>query len=118
MAKPLEHPITIIAISVAAFLLIISLRQTSQKSQQSTSEVSVLEEKAYNLSKEVQDLQTELEHSKSPEYKEKIIRDQLLLQKEGEYIVQLTAPETPSSDTEITEEQPRSNQDKWLEILF
>ncbi|MCA9369513.1 hypothetical protein KC721_04390, partial [Candidatus Woesebacteria bacterium] len=71
-----------------------------------------------NLSKEVQDLQTELEYSKSPEYKEKIIRDQLLLQKEGEYVVQLTVPETPSSDREITPQDRRSNQEKWLEILF
>lgn len=118
MTKPLEHPLALIIAGVLFSLLFFSLRQTGNKTQQSTDEISALEEKAYQASKEVQELQDELEYSKSPEYKEKIIRNELLLQKPGEYIVQLTAPETEPLDTHITPSAPITNQEKWLEILF
>ncbi len=118
MAKLLEHPLTIILITIVSALLIISLRRTAKKSDQSTAEIAQLEEKAYNLSQEVKDLQDELEHSKSPTYKEKILRDQLLLQKDGEYVVQLSVPEIEHNDAEITPQKTKTNQEKWFDLLF
>lgn len=118
MTKVLEHPVTLIVAAILFFLVFLSLRQTGSKTQQSTQEISVLEEKAYQASKEVQKLQEELEYSKSDEYKEKIIRNELLLQKPGEYIVQIAATETLALDPDITIMQPKTNREKWLEILF
>lgn len=118
MTKALEHPLTLIVAAVLFSVLFFSLRQTGNKSQQSTNEISLLEEKAYKTSKEVQELQEELEYSKSTAYKEKIVRNELLLQKPGEYIVQMTAPQTEPLDTHITTSQPETNQEKWFEILF
>lgn len=118
MAKPLEHPLVIILITGLFLVLFMSLRKTSGRTEQSTQEISALEKEAYNLSKEVQTLQEELEYSKSQEYKEKIIRDQLLLKKENEYIVQLAVPEETVKDTDINQQKAQGNQEKWLEILF
>ncbi|NCN51016.1 MAG: hypothetical protein GW762_00670 [Candidatus Pacebacteria bacterium] len=118
MTKLLEHPITLVIASVLFVLFFYSLRQTGNKTEQSSQEIAVLEEKAYQASKEVQSLQEELEQSKSAEYKERIVRDELLLQKEGEYIVQLAVPEIEVIDTDITTTKTQSNQEKWLEILF
>lgn len=118
MAKPLEHPLVIILITGLFLVLFTSLRRTSDKTAQSTEEISSLEKEAYTLSKEVQTLQEELEYSKSQEYKEKIIRDQLLLKKENEYIVQLAVPEETVKDPDINPETTSTNQEKWLEILF
>lgn len=118
MTKYLQHPFVLLIVTFLFVGVFISLRQTGAKTHQSSKEISELEKEAYQLSKEVQDLQEELEYSKSPEYKEKIIRDQLLMQKEGEYVVQVSAPEIVETDTEIKPQKTVSNQDRWLEILF
>lgn len=116
--KVVQHPITIVIFTLLCAALVISLRQGENKIERSTEEISSLEEQAYSLSLEVQDLQEELEYSKSPEYKEKIIRNELLMQKENEYIVQLSLPETSKENSTKIIENKESTQEKWLQILF
>ena len=118
MSKVLEHPLTLIASAVLFVVFSISLRQTAHKSGQSQAEIATLEETAYLLSEEVQQLQDNLEYAKSQDHKESIIRNQLLLQKNGEYTLYIPAPETTEYDTDITYTQPPSNQEKWLELVF
>ncbi len=119
MGKVLQHPITIILFTLLCGVLVISLRKSSQKKSLSSQEISTLEEKAYALSQEVQGLQEEVERSKSLEYKEKIIRNELLMQKEGEYVVQLALPpEQNNFESNNSLKKPASYREEWIEILF
>ena len=119
MGKVAQHPITIFLFTLLVIVLVISLRKSGQKNNLSSEEVATLEKEAYTLSQEVQRLQSEAELSKSLEYKEKIIRNELLMQKEGEYIVQLSVPqEDLHTEEDNTVKSPLSYREQWLQILF
>ena len=93
MSKILYNPVTALIFTIITVILCTSLYFNSQDIRQSSQVVSRLQDDLQKTSESVKKAQTQLDAAKDPFTKEKIIRDQLLLQQPGEYIVQI--PDLP-----------------------
>ena len=118
----LYHPISIVIITILAILFYISLEQSSKKTEQSAQQIEILESEVNQLSDKIISLEEKIVLADSDEFKEKVVRNELLLQKEGEYILQI--PESAdsenknctNSDCEIDQKQPPIA--LWTELLL
>lgn len=115
MKKFLAHPLVILALTLFAVLFVISLQKTAQKSQVASENVRLLEEKTQQLSDQIEQEKQALENSSSGLSKEKILRDELLLQKPGEYIIQI--PDDKILEANVAEAQ-KTPWEEWQELLF
>ena len=89
MQKFLAHPLVLVSITCVAVLLFFSLEQSGKKADTSTLAIQTEQEKKEQLAAEVSELTLELTEAESPLYQEKLIRDELLLQKDGEIVLQI-----------------------------
>ncbi len=107
MRKLLYHPLVVLLVTAMSFAYLLSLRTTLQKADQPSETVGVLEQEIDYLASEVSRLEQQAEASQTEFSREKIIRDELLMQKPGEYIIQLpdtipvvvTQPSPPPTPT-------------------
>ena len=116
MMNFLRNPLTILAFTLVFAFFFFSLRKNAKKSYISIQNVNLLENEVKQLKSETNNQKNQLEIIKQPLTKEKIVRNELLLQKPGEYVVQLP----PASPTPSQEEQ-KINQSPWVEwkkVLF
>lgn len=116
MKNLLFHPLTALLFTVIAILFVVSLRKTAQKSEVSSKNVEVLEEKINQLSGEIEAEQQALEYASSKLAREKMLRNELLLQKPGEYILQIPNEESLNVNQNVNEEQ--TNLKTWWELIF
>lgn len=78
--------------------------------------VSERQEALRKLERENQELQKKLEEAKSPEFIERMARDNLGLIKEGETIVLM--PNLPAQAGDQKEEENLPNWKKWWQLFF
>lgn len=117
MGKILSHPVTMIIISLVAVVFVISLRKNTQKTDVSRQTTQSLETEVSQLSAEVIGLQNRQAQVDSEFYKEQLIRNELLMQKEGEYVLKIVLPEeTPPIS--VPEDTPTTPKQKWFSLLF
>ena len=93
MQKWLFHPLTIIACTIFALFFYWSLTRTDQNIRISTETLHVLDQEVKQMASEVSQTEKQLQVATSAATQEKIIRDELLMQKPGEYVVQLPPSE-------------------------
>ena len=110
------HPLIILLVTIIFLLFIFSLRKTAQKSEISSQNVAVLEERIDQLTGEIELEKQALDYANSPLAKEKILRNELLLQKPGEYVLQIAGEENLT--TENIENADKSNLEAWKELVF
>ena len=95
----------------------ISLHKSAQKSRSSAQNLQNLEEEIAKVEQEISLLEKEVEAAEQPFAQEKIIRDELLMKKPGEYVVQIPEKmildQTPETQTETT-----TPWQEWQKILF
>jgi cell division protein FtsB len=89
MKQLLEKPLIILIATIITLLFIISLRKTASKSLVSQHNIELLEQKLQAVNQQIITEQKDLETTSSEFAKEKVMRDELLLQKPGEYILQI-----------------------------
>ena len=89
ITKLLYHPIIVVSLTLAAIAFFFSLDKTGKKTQNSSENISVLEYEINQISKEVIGLEERIVQTESEQFKEKVVRNELLLQKSGEYILQI-----------------------------
>ncbi len=98
------HPITLILAVIVSVLFYISLDKSAHKATNSSAYVQTLEEQKNEVATEVARLQQQFTLAQSPFTQEKILRDELLMQKPNEVILQLPVlPIIMKNDTESTE---------------
>lgn len=102
--------------TILVIFVIISMNQTVKEIQKSTETTTILDQEIEEIASEVSGLEAALAQAQSEFTKEKIARDELLLQKEGEVIVQLPEIELPE-EKEVTI-APKTPWDEWRELLF
>lgn len=83
--------------------------------QQSTESIAVLDQEVEEIASDVSSLQEQLLTAQSEQAKEQRIRDELLLKKPGEYIVQL--PKITASSETLEEEEKLSPLQSWRRLL-
>lgn len=69
------------------------------------------------LQEQVDDLEKSLEEAQAPFVQEKIIRDQLLLQKPGEYVVQLPTELVSPEPSQLDNQAEATPLEKWKRVL-
>jgi cell division protein FtsB len=117
MQKLLFHPLTAIFITFISIIFLISLYHSNLDIRKSTETISVLDQENQKLASEVSGLEKKLTMAESDFAKEKITRDELLMQKPGEIIVQL--PPLPNLDIQLQPETKNLTPwEEWQKLLF
>lgn len=114
LRKLLFHPLAAGVFTLLAGVLILSLRATWQRSQQTAQSVSVLSEQLHQTQTDVSQLEQQLSSASQSTAQEKLIRDTLLMQKPGEYIVQVPV-ELPARTVE-TETGTTTPWQEWQQL--
>ena len=120
MNRIFNHPLTALVLTVLGIIFIMSLYKTGQRNKQVTSTAKVIESKVEILKQQVAKAQQELDASQSKDdfKKEQIIRDELLMQKEGEVVIQLPPINQVESKTLETTSVNQSPWQEWQKLLF
>ncbi len=117
MLRLLASPLTMILVVVGAGLLLVSLWGTVKRAQSSAEQVVVLDQENQKMASEVLKLQNQVAVASTSAAQEKIIRDELLLQKSGEYVVQLPPLEvtrpSPTPEPSLTPWQAWKKEVGW-----
>ncbi|MBD3279221.1 MAG: hypothetical protein GF390_00745, partial [Candidatus Pacebacteria bacterium] len=100
MSKLLYHPVVILIFTLLSVTLSVSLYQSLTKTHQARENLSILKKEINQQTSQITATQEQLNQAQTPLVQEKIWRDELLLQKQGEYIVQL--PELDKAEQLIT----------------
>lgn len=117
MLRALSHPITLVVFTILSIIFFLSLEKTGNKREQSAQIISVLEDEKAALSREVALLERETLAASSSINTERLVRNELLVQKEGEYVVQIPDIEIVSEQLENVEPTPEPWQ-QWKDLLF
>lgn len=117
MRKVLSHPAFMLLIGILAILFVLSLRSTQKLTTQRGIQVEKNQLEVEALKNKQNDLQKQLEESQLPFNQEKILRNELRQQKEGDIVIQIPsiAPQIsppPSPTPTIT------NWKAWMEVIF
>ena len=116
----LAQPLVMMIAAVLCILLILSLRESSHKAQLSKTNLEENQANVGQLETQHQAKLDLLEQSQNDLYKEKIQRNELLQQKEGEIIIQLPDVKLNELDlkaTELNDQSWRSNRRAWFDLL-
>jgi len=89
MRNLIQKPLFILIATIITLFFLISLRKTASKSLVSQRNVELLEDKLQDINQRIELEKSQLDSTSSEFIKEKIIRDELLLQKPGEYVLQI-----------------------------
>lgn len=117
MRTLLYHPVTIVLVLLVAILFNVSLNQSAQKAQVSIKNVALLEQEIRQMTSDVSRLEQDLETAGLSFTQEKILRNELRQQKDGEIVFQVPDFELPEVSPEPTPEPP-TPWEEWQEVLW
>lgn len=113
--KIIFHPLTVSVFSILGAIFWWSLHRNAEQIRNSTENVALLDQEIAQTASEISQLENNLDEASLLFNQERIARDELLLQKPGEYTVQfppITSPEP--STTPVASKTPWQ---AWQEIL-
>ena len=117
MSKLIYNPVAFLIITIICIVFSISLYKSAQRTSYSTENLKSLEQEVAQAEEEVLALETAIIESQQPFAKEEIIRNELLMKKPGEYVVQI--PDKLIGETQnTTEVKVLSPQEEWQKLLF
>lgn len=95
---------------------IFSLRKNLKKINISRQNLASIKKQVTNLEQKVEHKEKKLDQAKKTYSKEKIARDELLLKKPSEYVIQL--PELNLEKKELSSSSPKKPIDQWKDLLW
>jgi cell division protein FtsB len=117
MLKLLRHPLFLLVFTLASALFSFSLYRTVQKSSVSRQHVTQQEQELAQIAEENNRISQQLEYAQTPFAQEKIVRDELLMQKPGEQVIQIVEQKEyvppPVQTVEVL-----TPWEEWREVLF
>jgi len=115
LKKIILNPLILLLLSVACFLFVVTQKKDTKKIDQTLENKEKLIQEINSVENEIIDYQKKL----SPEYEKKVVetimRDELLMQKDGEIIIQL--PPITVQPTKAPVAPTKSVKNEWLELL-
>jgi hypothetical protein len=102
--------------TLVALVFAYSLLTTLQKIQTSSKAIEVLDQEIAKISSDVSGLRKNVAQSQTSLTQEKIIRDQLLLQKPGETILQISA--LPEEEKIVVSQNSVSPSQAWWNLFW
>lgn len=116
MKRLFIHPLGIIILTAISLFLFLSLEKTINQHQLSGQQVTSLKEQTTQLEKQIIDLETRVEQASQSAYQEQMRRDELLMQKPGEYVVKVEYTQDLRATPEPTPD-PTPWQE-WKSLIF
>jgi len=117
MITKISKPIILLLFIIISVIFYTSLDNNVAKLRESQSNVDILESSVSDQEQEITQLQSKLESSQNQITQEKVLRDELLLQKEGELIFKLPAI-VDVSISPSPSPTPVTPWEEWQEVLF
>lgn len=110
-------PLSLVVVTIICLFALYSLRGTASKTHISTEDVRLLDQEVSQLTSEVSRLEKQAAQHQNPYYAEKNIRNELLLQKPGETVVQIpeVSPKSLPTPTPVVTPTPWQ---EWQAVLF
>ena len=102
-------PITILLITIISIGIIFSLWQNTKEINSSSNALKFLSDQVVEKQSNISRMNDQLEQANSNFTKEKIIRDELLLQKNGEHVIQIVFDQPKIAENQ----QPTKNTSPW-----
>lgn len=93
-----------------------SMRRTAQKSEVASQNVAAIQSQINQLSGQLEQERQVLQDTSSPLAREKILRNELLLQRPGEYVIQI--PDESLVVPLSTEVEHSSPWEEWKKLLY
>lgn len=116
MTKIIYHPFIAFITTVVAVVFFVSLDKSSQKTELSAKNIEILEGDVQEMSSDVIKLEEEIIRTDSEIFKEKVIRNELLLQKPGEYIIRL--PDLGDGETaKLVDSKKSEPMAEWMKLI-
>lgn len=116
-SSPLNHPLLIGVFTCLCLLAIFSLRESSKKAIISKESIEKLEKNIESLEKEVAKEDEKLKISQEPIALEKIMRNELLLKKEGEIVLQIPDEEQNEEEEKDLENDKNGPWEEWKKLF-
>lgn len=116
MGKYLQHPFTIILATFITIAFFLSSQNSIKNYQKTSTNINYIENENKDLSTTIQNLEAKKQFTESDFAKEKIIRDELLLQKPGEIILQLPS-NLPPEPSPSPSPSPKPVEE-WKKVFF
>jgi cell division protein FtsB len=113
--KIIFHPAAVIAISVVALIFIVNSQNKLKRVTVAQHKLNLAQQELEYWEGEVKLIEAELARSQDPFSKEKLHRDELLMQKEGEIVIKL--PNIDFQESNQLQIKEKENWQKWLELL-
>ena len=117
MRKIIYHPFIVFIITIVGIIFFISLDKSSQKTDISNKNIEILEKEVNDISRQASELEERIIETESEAYKEKVIRNELLLQKPGEKVIQLPNLNNEEIEGPITSEKSKPIEE-WLKLIM
>ena len=117
MSKLIFNPITFLGITIISIIFSISLYKSAKRTSYSAENIKSIEEEVLKTEAEVLALEIAIEESQQPFIEEKIIRNELLMKKPGEYVIQIPNELVEQTQTTI-EVKTLSPWEEWQQLLF
>jgi cell division protein FtsB len=116
LKKICYHPLSILVFSLICLYFILSLRRNLKRLNVSYNNLKQVETQVKKLETGLEEKQQQLEQAQLPLAQEKIARNELLLKKPGEYVVQL--PKLASEQDQFTPSPSPQPLEQWRQVLF
>lgn len=112
MLRLLKNPLALIACTLLTLVFYLSLSRTAQKNLSVAKQIELIKNENQELQAKNQNLEQKLQNVNP----EQMIRDELLLQKAGEYVVKV--PSLPDAIASTTAEKNLPNWRQWLDLFM
>lgn len=113
------HPVTACLITLASLFFLLSLIKTDATIEESNLIVGQLESEVLVLEQSLLELEDRVAAATSSTAREKIIRNELLMQKPGEYVVQIPSLEEINQENSLPEvSKPTSPIQAWKSLIL
>lgn len=117
MTRLVYNPFFFTALTILSVIFSISLHKSAQKTRYSAQNLQNLELEVKKIEQDISLLDASLEEANQPFAQEKIIRDELLMKKEGEYVVQIPDDLVQTSKP-LPEIKTTTPWEEWQKLLF
>lgn len=116
MGKYLSHPLVMCLAVIGVIIFSLSTKNTIQNYQKTSQTIDKIEAENKKLNQNIAELEQKKAYSQTQFAKERIIRNELLLQKPGEFVIQLpeNLPAPPSPSPSPSPEPI----EEWKHLLF
>lgn len=114
----IQHPLTLLTAICLVLVFSFSLMRNRQKAQISEDSLKQLQDNIESLESAVSNKSEQLQQSQSQLAREKIIRNELLQQQEGEIVLQIPEAELRDQLNKEEEQSDNSPLEAWKNLFF